>query len=335
MIGEAWRYLAFLGDQKVELRTRPIPSPGPRQVLTRTAFSQVSAGSEMNTFRNRSADGEPRPGGYTAVGWVEQIGAAVEGVQTGERVLFAGHHADYHIVDVDDPTWRRVLQPIPDDHSFQRATFAILGDVALHGVRRARLQIDQSVAVFGLGVVGQLVARLARLSGAYPVIGIDPIAGRRALAERSGATITLDPRVADVAEAVRQNTGGRGAEAVFHATGSPRVLVDCMRCAAPRSPIILIGSAPGTVEIGLQVELLRRELTILGSYEAGLEGEPHPYWSWTRDRNRATIFRLIQHGELHVDHLISHVVEPEQAPGIYELLAAGGERCMSVLFRWS
>jgi threonine dehydrogenase-like Zn-dependent dehydrogenase len=270
------------------------------------------------------------------VGTVAAVGAAVRGVEPGQRVLCAGHHGDHFLVDLDapEPKLRGVLLPIPDGLSFEEATFAILGDVALHAVRRARVQLDQSVAVFGLGTIGQLVCRLARLSGAYPVVGVDPLPGRRAFAERYGATHTFDPRE-DVYAALRALSGRPGAEAVFMVTANPQALADCLRAAADRGTVALVGSAPGTVELGLQDELLRRELSVLACYEAGLEGEPHPYWPWTRNRNRVAIWRLIERGELNVRPLISHVVAPEEAPVIYRLLAAGGEGWMSVLFRWS
>jgi len=106
-----------------------------------------------------------------------------------------------------------------------------------------------------------------------------------------------------------------------------------METAADHGTVVLSGSAPGTAEIGLQVELLRRELTIVGNYETGLL-EPHPYWRWTRRRNRRATFRLIASGQLKVDHLLTHIVSPARAQEMYRMIAAGGSDWLTVTFAW-
>ena len=105
-------------------------------------------------------------------------------------------------------------------------------------------------------------------------LGLD--AARLRLSDISGATHTINASEEDAVEAVRELTDG-GARCVFHATRDPEVLVPCMEAAGQRAKVILVGSPPGTVDIGLQVELLRRELDIRGTYEQGLENNPHPY----------------------------------------------------------
>ena len=126
---------------------------------------------------------------------------------------------------------------------------------------------------------------------------------------------------------------GRGAEAVFHCSANPKILQTVMEVAADRATVVLSGSAPGTAEIGLQVELLRRELKILGNYETGLL-EPHPYWPWTRRRNRRATFRLIASGQLKTDHLLTHVVPPTRAQEMYRMIAAGGSDWLTVTYAW-
>ena len=182
-------------------------------------------------------------------------------------------------------------------------------------------------------MVGQLVTAFCRLSGAYPIVAVDLDAARLRLSEISGATHTINASEEDAVEAVRELTDG-GARCVFHATRDPEVLVPCMEAAGQRAKVILVGSPPGTVEIGLQVELLRRELDIRGTYEQGLENNPHPYWPWTRQRNRKAVMRLIASGELQVDYLISHVAKPEEANALYGKIMVGTAGWMSIFFDW-
>src|SRR6202011_2180478 len=109
-------------------------------------------------------------------------GSEVEGYKDGDRVLPGGNHASHWLVDLDSP--QTFVEPVPGNVSDDSAGYAVLGDVALHGVRRAAMQIAGSVAVFGMGMVGQLTLQLARISGAYPLIAIDLFDSRLEKASR-------------------------------------------------------------------------------------------------------------------------------------------------------
>jgi threonine dehydrogenase-like Zn-dependent dehydrogenase len=320
---------------RVEVEKFDVPEPGPGQLLVRVRRSQISAGSELNGLRSLDEAGQgERLLGYTLVGTVEREGPEVTDFAPGDRILAFGPHASHFIADLTDRTsWRSYPDRLPDGVTDDQACFGTLGDVALHSVRRAELQIDESVVVLGAGVVGQLVIQFCRLSGAYPIIAVDLVASRLELARQLGATHTVDASRDDVIAGVMASTGGAGAEAVFHCTANAQLLQTALAAAAMRGTVVLTGSAPGTATIGLQAELLRHELTLLGTYETGLDA-PHPYWPWTRQRNRATTYRLIAQGQVQVDPLVSHVVPPDRATEIYRSLAAGGEGWLSVLFAW-
>ena len=333
--GARGRRLIARPELRVDVEEFEIPEPGPGQMLVRVKRSQISAGSELNGLRLLDEVGHGERGlGYTLVGVVERVGPAVTGFRPGDRVLAFGEHASHYVADLNDRTsWRSYPDRLPEGITDEQACFGTLGDVALHSVRRAALQIDESVVVLGAGVVGQLVIQFCRLSGAYPIIAVDLVPARLELARELGASQVIDASAADVPAGVMALTGGSGAETVFHCSANPQLLQTAMAAAAMRGTVVLTGSAPGLATIGLQDELLRHELTIVGTYESGLN-EAHPYWPWTRQRNRAACFRLIAQGHLQVDSLVSHVVPPERTQEIYHTLAAGGEGWMSVLFDW-
>jgi len=320
----------------VEIEDHDFPDPSPNQMLVRVTRSQVSAGSEMNGIR--AIQNQPdvrRPIGYATVGYVEKLGLGVADYREGDRVLCFGNHATHCLVSLttDGGDWQSQPDRVPDGITDEQAAFGVLGDVALHGVRRGTLQLDESVAVFGAGTVGQLTIQFARISGTYPIVAVDLVPSRLDKARLSGATHVVDASQGNPVEGVRAATGGRGAEAVFHCSANPKLLQTTLEAAADRGTIVLSGSAPGTAEIGLQVELLRRELTIVGNYETGLL-EPHPYWRWTRRRNRRATFRLIASGQLKVDHLLTHIVSPARAQEMYRMIAAGGSDWLTVTFAW-
>jgi len=332
-MAEAGRRLVQVGGDRVEIETFDVPEPGPGEVLVRVSRSQISAGSERGGFGPDAPSDRRRYLGYTTVGRVQAVGPGVEGFAAGDRVVAWGPHGS-HWLATPDPELGHLttVQRVEYDLTDEQAAFSRLGDVALHGVRRAELQLGESVAVFGQGVVGQLVAGFCRISGAYPVIGVDLDTARLEMATTSGATHTVNASEENAVEAVRAIAEG-GVLSAFHVARDPRVLVDCMQAAADHGKVMLVGSPPGTVDLGLQVDLLRRELDIRGTYATDLS-RPHKYWPWTQQGDRSAIMRLIASGELKVDHLISHVARPEEASEIYRMIAAGTTGWMSVFFDW-
>jgi len=330
--------LLFAPGPRITVEPWEVPAPTAHQVLVKISRSQVSAGSEMNYLRH-GPEGYGLKGprdaamsiGYMAVGRILALGDAVTGLKVGQRVVTAGNHSSHGLVDWSNPN--AVLDPIPEGVSDDAAGFAFLGGVALHGVRRAALQIDESVAIFGLGMVGQLTLQLARLSGVYPLIAVDLSDARLAQAKLGGASHTINPAREDPVRRIREITQGAGVEAIFHCTQVASMLQMLMECGADRAKIILTGSAPGLAQIGLQTELSRREMTITGNYGRGLD-QPHPYWPWTRKRNRMACLRLMAAGDLSVDALITHIVAPDKAQGMFETMLQGSDAWLGVVVKW-
>ncbi|MYC23127.1 MAG: zinc-binding dehydrogenase [Caldilineaceae bacterium SB0662_bin_25] len=326
--------LVFRPGMQVEVEEFTVLAPGANEVLVRASCSQVSAGTELNQLRGMERSGRRAAyPGYVAVGRVLDVGGGITDFAPGSRVLIMGRHATHWTVDVTgSPLQNGYIRKLDDSLTDEQATFAINGATALHAVRRARLQIDESVVVFGVGVVGQLVTALARLAGAFPVVAVDLVGERLQLARQSGATHVVNASAEDPVEAVREVTCG-GAQCLFHASANPKILQTVFEAAGQRAKVVMVGSAPGTAEIGLQVELLRRELHVLGAYELDLE-VPHVYWPWTPQRDRDVVLRRIVDQTLAVDHLISHRIPYTQAPEIYAQAAAGSEGWLGIILTW-
>ncbi len=325
--------VVFTPDGAAALDSVQVGGPASGQVLVDIRTTQVSAGSERNAFE--SPRDAPASTGYTAVGVVAEVGAGVSSYAPGERVLVIAPHQGAVAVDVGDPDdWHAYVGRIPNGVTDAQATFAVLGDVALHGVRRARPSLGESVAVFGQGLVGQLTTYFAAKAGAYPVIAVDLLDERLQHSVRSGATHTVNAGRGDPVQAVRDLTGG-GARVVVMAARAAAVFADCLKAAARGGTVCLSGSPPGTVEVALQPELLRHELDVVGNYQLDYPAHPYHRFQWTRAANRAYVFDLIARGELDVDHLVTHNVSYRDAPRVYDMIARGPEGWLGVLFDWT
>ena len=207
---------------RVEPAEYDVPAPGPDDLLVRAALTAVSPGTELRAMAGMTPGDPPYVPGYALVGEVVDAGPDARG-RVGERVFgggaravapfrrqWGGHVA--HAVDRAD-RWHRVPDGVPDG----LAVLAKLAAVALHGLSMAGVGPGDRVAVLGLGVIGQLSARLAAAAGAR-VDGFDRSPARVALAAGFPArAVGADP-VAD-ADAYRRETGG--ADVAIDATGVP------------------------------------------------------------------------------------------------------------------
>ena len=113
-----------------------------------------------------------------------------------------------------------------------------------------------------------MLAVVTALDGGGDVVAVDPVGSRRALAERLGATLTVDPTTPDAKDAILAATRGQGAEAAVDTSGNPRAQAEALAVVRPRGKmLVLAATAPWTFDPS---QLWRRGLTLLGSWVYGL-----------------------------------------------------------------
>jgi len=161
----------------------------------------------------------------------------------------------------------RLLLPVPTEWSpAATAVLEPLG-VAIHAVDLGHLVVGDAVAVFGCGSIGLMIARVAQLAGARLVCATEPLAHRRAIAARFGATVALDPAACDVVGEMKRQTGGYGVDVAFEAAGSETATVQALQALRPGGTLVLLGywkqdqvTLPGITAMrkGLTVRFVRR-----------------------------------------------------------------------------
>jgi aryl-alcohol dehydrogenase len=154
-----------------------------------------------------------------------------------------------------------------------------------------------SIAVFGTGTVGLAAVLGAVVAGCTTIIGIDVRPQRLELARELGATHVVDPLEGDPVEAVKQATGGVGADFSIDATGSPEVLSQAVYCTGPGGVCGLIGAPP----FGTEVSLDMNQILALGRTVRGIvEGEAVP------DVFVPRLIELWRQGRFPIDRIMSY-----------------------------
>ncbi|MDX6338675.1 MAG: hypothetical protein QOG05_6015 [Streptosporangiaceae bacterium] len=360
-----------LAGGPVEVLDVPRPVPDPTEVLVRTVASVISPGTERavtalaqasllakararpdlvrQVVRKARADGfaatrqavrsrlaEDLPLGYSAAGIVLEAGAAVTGVRPGQLVATGGagqaNHAEYQAVP------GLLCARVPDGVPAQDAAFTTIAAIALHGLRLAEVGPGSKVVVLGLGLIGQLAARLAIAAGCE-VAGIDPAEHPRRVADSAGV-LALDESGEATTDQVLSWSRGRGADAVLvcAAGRSSDAVMRVPALCRDRAAVVIVG------DVGLQLNrtpFYERELSLrfARSYGPGRYEPSYEAWGvdfpagqvrWTEGRNFEAVLDLLAGGRLQVADLVTHSFGIAEADAAYQLIERRTEPYLAI-----
>ncbi len=318
---------------RAELEEFEIPAPQPGTVLLATEYSVVSAGTEKAWLlaKPNTSDTFPQYPGYSAAGRVVEVGPGVKDLRPGDRVVaYHSAHATHTVKQVRD------LVRIEDDATpAEEAAFTIIAAMSLQGIRKARIELGESVAVMGQGLLGLFATQLARWNGALPVIALDLDPARQKLALELGADYALSPLADDFTEVFRKMTGGKGANAIVEVTGVSAAMNQALACAAPQGRIVALGcSRELTNGIDFYQQIHKPGVVIIGAHNFVRPQHDSSPGHWTMRDDLRALLRMISGGRLQVRPMISEIVAPEQAPAIYQRLAETACPPLGIVFAW-
>ncbi|MGC1870624.1 MAG: galactitol-1-phosphate 5-dehydrogenase [Acidobacteriaceae bacterium] len=283
--------------RKLQLVDLPVPSPAADEVLIQVAACGI-CGSDVHGFDGSTGRRiPPLVMGHEAAGVIVALGGAVREFAIGERVTFDstiscglcrfckegainlcdrrevlgvscgdyrrnGAFAEYVAVPA------RIVYRLPDSLSFADAAMIEAVSVALHAVGLTAPEKGGSALVVGAGMIGLLILQSLRVAGCGEIIVTDIDAGRLQLAKKLGASETIVVGSAttsdEIAEQVRNKTGGHGADVVFEAVGTAATVRTAIASARKNARVTLVGNLAPEVPLPLQM-VITRQLRLQGS----------------------------------------------------------------------
>jgi 2-desacetyl-2-hydroxyethyl bacteriochlorophyllide A dehydrogenase len=328
------RTVMFTSPRQLAVRDSSLPPPADDQVLVRTLYSGISAGTEMNVFRGLApqwhALRDPASGlfvkadspewsyplayGYAAVGRVEKIGVSVPSsaaLSEGDLVFSYTPHSSVSIV-----RWDRLV-PLPALDDPRLGVFVANLNTATNGILDARPSLGDVVVVSGLGVIGLIVVQLLRRSGVGSIVAADLLEPRRLMAKRLGADVVLDPADNNIAEQVRALTDNRGADIVIEVSGAGPALNEAIRTVGYNGRVVILSWYGSEINsLSLAGEFHHNRPRIISSQVGGINPDLGPLWSPQRRQAFAT--SLLP--ELELGPLVTHEFPVDEALAAYTLI---------------
>ncbi|MGC8935226.1 MAG: zinc-dependent alcohol dehydrogenase [Thermoproteota archaeon] len=322
--------VVFKSPGVVDIESFLVDSPKSNELLVRTLYTLISPGTETAYLMALPNTPQvfPQYPGYSNIGVVEKIGKDVTNFKEGEIVASASEHASY-VKPLAKSTFK-----VPEELSLQEASFFRLGAIALQGVRKSKIELGESAAVLGLGLVGQLAAQLLKLSGALPVVAIDLVDNRLSIAKALGADYVFNPSKVNVEEEIKKVVGEKGPDIVVEATGNPDAVSLAFKLASTKGRVVLLGSTRGTSTVNFY-EIHKKGLTVIGAHGSVRPSYESYKGYWTEEDDVKTIFKLMNKGLLRCKELISKVIKFNEAPKAYKLLLERRDEVLGVLLEWS
>jgi len=309
----------------------------PSYVLIKTMYSAISPGTELSLLA--ASENKQFHLGYSAMGEVVECGSDIIDVKKGDLVACYGapyvHHDEYLLVP------ETLYAKIPDSVDPREAALCGLGAIAIHALRIANLQFGETAVIVGLGVLGQLIAKIAN-AAAYNVIAYDLSKSRVDMLKED--KLKSFSSVVEMEEAIRVETNSKGADAVLLCTGGKRspLTQECLKWIRTKGKAVIVGDIepdfPRDLMFAKEAEIRISRAGGPGRYDKVYEKDatdyPYEYVRWTEGRNVAEYIRLLKEKRIDVLPFIKDVVEFDEAPLEFEKLFEKESPTLTKLIRY-
>ncbi|MBU0577896.1 zinc-binding alcohol dehydrogenase [Patescibacteria group bacterium] len=316
------------------------------QCLIKTDVSIVSPGTELATFfalspgvyKKGSRNAYPCRPGYGTVGKIIGLGDDIKNFSIGDRVFTFGPHSSLQKYKYDQSGFEpyKAMFKVENKLDSTTAVIARMGLIALTAPQISGFKVGDRIVIFGLGFVGNLVAQLFQIGGA-DVYAFDVLEARCNIARSVGIKNVFNTSSEKQVEHINDLMNGKGAKITIDAVGHSQIIQNCIRSTAEYGQIILLGSPRLPVE-GNLTEIFRtihlNSITLKGALEWRIPAYPVIGCTSSIQENLQILWQLIMTGQLKVDELITHHINPEELGQTYMGLHTERDKYFGVIINW-
>ena len=308
---------------KVVIEEKELDTLKEGEILIKTQVTLISPGTERAWFLNKAENVTfPYLPGYCNVGEVIELGPGVKEVnldlKEGDLVVNQANHTSAAIVKADE-----VLK-VPENLTPETAVYTPLAEISFQALRKIHIDLGQSVVILGLGVIGLLAVKFAKLSGAYPLVGSDLSAYRRELSLKSGVDQAIAP----------DELMSSGYDVVIDATGYPDAFKTSVELAARLGIICLLGSTRGNVDDLNIYQIHYKGLSIVGAHS---RINPEKYFNpkmWPMIKEGELFLKLLSDKVIDINEITKDKITPEEIPAMFDRLKERDEKLLGCIVDW-
>lgn len=326
----------FTSPGTVEVKTAPVPEPGPDEVRVETERSAVSTGTELLVYNGNipeelDADENipalsgsltyPLTYGYSSVGHVTAVGDGVESDWLDQQVFAFHPHASHFVTNPENL--------VPTTLSPERAVCIPNTEAAINFVMDGRPRIGERVILFGQGPVGLLTTAVLDGFPLAELIAVDPLENRRQLAERLGADRAVEP------DEVFDTVTGDGSDLTIELSGNPTALPAALDVTGYAGRV-LVGSWYGSkaVTLNLGGDFHRSHIRVRSSQVSQID--PDHSDRWDKDRRLDYVCRWLKNSaQAPLEDLQTHEFPVHQAAEAYQFLSNNKDEAIQVIFTYN
>lgn len=326
----------FKDCRKVELVTFPIPQPKEGELLLKSEKTLISQGTELAVLRKEAIDADsvwakafpyPYIPGYANVGVVADVGKGVAKQWIGKRVFSDLGHMAWGVKKAEE------VFLVPDDISNDQMLISVFASIALCGVRRSRLKLGETAVVYGLGLIGQLVAQFCYASGALPVFCMERLEERRNLLPHPQRYV-MASNMDEMLACIQEYSNGRMCDVAFEATGSGKLIQRETTALHPFGRLVIVSSPRTASEFHFHDFCNRYSYEIIGAHNLlhpPVETYENP---WTVQREVELYLNCLRTGRIDVTGYVGYNASYQEAPKVYQDLLDDKQKALGVALCW-
>lgn len=364
-----------LKSGKMEILEVPFPALNKGHLLIRNHYSVISAGTEGKTVTDarmgyiakaRSRQKEvkqvidmvkttgllstyklvmnkldaPSALGYSSAGEVIAVGEGVTGFKVGDKVACGGaqaSHSDVVAVPVN------LCVKVPECVDLKQAAFTTIASIAIQGIRQADLRMGENCLIIGMGLIGQMTAKILSASGINS-FGIDVSDKQVQQSLDAGIKNVKNRNSAGIEDAIAKFSNGHGVDAVLITAGTSSLdpIEFAGSMARKKGKVVIVGAVPTGFS---RANYYKKELDLRMSMSYGPgrqdinyeeKGQDYPigYVRWTENRNMQSFIDLLATDRLNIENLISHCYPLEKAPEAYDMILSKSQAFNGIVIQY-